>query len=166
MNDKILNKILETGFTTHELRQKIRILKIFISNQLYGVTESTDPELAKLTGWLEGLGPQFFTQFNQANYTSIFAELEKKAETLPNLVIYFAIEPNTKQLASVGSWLRESYGSQFIFDPKYDPSLIAGCALVWKGVYKDYSLKAKIAENRGQILEVIKSTISSTGNLK
>jgi F0F1-type ATP synthase delta subunit len=161
MSDQIINKILETTFTIHDLRQKIRILKNFVGHSLFASQMPLDPEVNNFTSWLEDLGSEFLAQFNQSNYSTLFGEMEKKVESLPNLVIYFAIETTSGQLNSVGKWLRESYGSNFIFDPKYDPSLIAGCAFVWKGVYKDYSLKAKINENHQQILEVIKGTIGS-----
>ena len=52
-------------------------------------------------------------------------------------------------------------GKQFIpgspfqtaFGKIVDPRLIAGAALVWKGVYRDYSLRAKLEQKRQELLE-------------
>jgi len=50
-------------------------------------------------------------------------------------------------------WLRENLDQpRLVFDFKVDPSLIGGCAFVYKGVYKDYSLRARISDNKDKII--------------
>ncbi len=162
MSDQILNTIIENSYTLHELRKRVRILKAFISKKLYGSdTTEMDLEIRTEINWLYQLGDSFFTQFNQSNFSQLFQELEIRINHLSPLIIYFAFEPNIVELNNVGSWLRKNYGPQFIFDHKLDPSLIAGCALVWKGVYRDYSLRSKIEQNRQGIIQVIRASINS-----
>lgn len=163
MVDQVLAKILEQSFSIHELRQRIRVLKSYLAKKFYGSdNQSLDNETAGQINWLYSLGDQFYQQFNPMNFSQIFEQIESKIESLPTLIIYFAFELTPEQSQEVGNYLRKRYGPYFVFDSKHDPSLIAGCALVWKGVYKDYSLRAKIAENHDAILEVIKQTISAT----
>jgi hypothetical protein len=162
MTDQILNTILDSSYTLHELRERVRILKSYLSKQLFGSdTTEDDLDIRAQSAWLNGLGEAFFKQFNQNNFSPTFTEIEAKINHLSPLIIYFAFDVTPTELENVGAWLRRNYGPQFIFDHKYDPTLIAGCALVWKGVYRDYSLKTKIEQNQQEIIGVIRNSINT-----
>lgn len=157
MTGQILEKILEDNFTLSELRHRIHVLRFYLNKRLFGNdTTEFDSQVRVEAGWFYKLGEPFFNQFNKANLSQIFDALEAEVSNLPVLTIYFAFEPGRDELHRIGDFLRKNFGPKFIFDAKFDPTLIAGCAFVWKGGYKDYSLRARVAENRQQILETIK----------
>lgn len=158
MTDQILNTIIESSYTLHELRTRVRVLKAYLGKKVFGSeTDDMDLDIRSEINWLYQLGDQFMSQFNRSNFSEIFTEIENRINHLNPLIIYFAFEPTANELHNVGIWLRKNYGAQFLFDHKYDPTLIGGCALVWKGLYKDYSLKGRIEQNRQAIIEVIRS---------
>ncbi len=70
------------------------------------------------------------------------------------LTIFFVFIPDNSQVEGFGKWLREHLKNpELLFDVKIDSSLIGGCAISYKGVYRDYSLKARIAANKANLME-------------
>ena len=71
-------------------------------------------------------------------------------------MVYTPVIIPDETIPELGQKIRATFGT-VLFELRFDPDLIGGCALVWKGVYKDYSLRAKIAEKHKEILEGFKS---------
>ena len=87
-------------------------------------------------------------------FSKMSEEVDKFIASLSPLTIYFVFMPEEGQVKEIGEWLRKSLNNpRLLFNVKVDPGLIGGCAVVYKGVYKDYSLKAKISENKGKLIE-------------
>lgn len=163
--DPILNSLLETvlkdSFTSNQALKRLRLLKDTLSKQLF--TEK-DPTLSSVadatqTAWLRSLQPDFLKQFNRSNLSPLFIEAESKIKTITPLTIVLPFELPEKETTELGLKLRQQYGKYFLMEIKFDASLIAGPALVWKGVYKDYSLKAKIEARKTEILQILKGSI-------
>ncbi len=155
--NKILEQILTDTYTLRTLKHRVRVLRQYIEQKLY--SPSTQYELApEDLQWLKGLPEQFFKQFNQKDFTAIFEGLEAEISKINPLTIYLAFEPGKEEINSIHSWLRQSLATKVVIETKLDPSLIGGCAMVWNGVYKDYSLKARIQAQRTQILEEFKKS--------
>lgn len=83
-------------------------------------------------------------------------DLENNISKLQVLILYLPFEVNDRIVEQIGQKTRIIFSQLLLLDIKYDPSLIAGCALVWKGILRDYSLKAKIEQEKAQILESFK----------
>jgi hypothetical protein len=152
-NSPILEKILADTYTLSDLHKRIRTLKTYLLKILFQSSEQIDEPLQSERNWLHSLGDEFYKQFNQQNIYPILEELEKELKNINILVMYLPIDPNKSQIDQIGAFLRKNYGDKFILDMKYDPQLIGGCALVWNGIYKDYSLRASIQNNSQKILE-------------
>lgn len=75
---------------------------------------------------------------------------------MPVLLIYIAFEADDQTIYQIGMNLKKSFTSITLFDIKVNPALIAGCALSFGGIYRDYSLKAKIEDKKSEILESFK----------
>ena len=86
----------------------------------------------------------------------IFEDIESQIIKLPIVTIYLTFEPDEATLSQIGQRAKKTFNKLLIFDIKYDPRLIAGAALVCKGVYRDYSLRSKIEEKRLIILNNFK----------
>lgn len=154
MND-ILFTILKDTYTLTQLKHRLRILKSFLLDSFFaGIKANTlpPPDL----NWLKSLPPSFYQQFNKDNVYKIFADLENNIKALQPLVVYLSFETDDSSTSQIGIFARKIFGSMLLLDTKFDPNLIAGVALSFKGIYRDYSLRAKIEERKAEILEEFK----------
>lgn len=158
--NEILNTILKDTFSLAQLKHRIRILKsnllrTFFDNQpshIYeGVLSHQD------LNWLKSLPSDFYQQFNKNNVYQIFSSLDDNSANLPILIMYLTFEPDEATLNLLGLFTRKQFNNpSLMLDIKFDPNLIAGIALVWKGVLRDYSLRLRIESKKSEILEGFK----------
>lgn len=156
MND-ILNTILQNTYTQTQLKHRVRLLKSYIEKTLFTTDGNLkDASLADIN-WLRSLPDAFYKNFNRENIYQKFSEIEPEIEKLSALTLYLSFEPNDEAISYIGELVRKTFANAgLLIDIKIDPLLIAGCALSFKGVYKDYSLRAKIEEKKAQIMENFK----------
>lgn len=157
MND-ILNLMMENTYTLPDLKHRLRILKGYLENQVFGNKDHIfDPEDS---AWLNSLPADLFHQFNKDNLPDIFTTLEQTIDKILPLTLYLSFEPNKEIVSAISAWLRQNLSQKPILEIKFDPGLIGGCALVKDGIYKDYSLKARIEEQKEVILTEFKKYIT------
>lgn len=154
MNDK-LTIILKDTFTLTQLKNRVRTVKTNLLKKFFGGADNLQPEVQDLN-WLSSLPVSFYQQFTKDNVYKIFDDIEKVIQKLPVLTIYLTFEPDTNATYQLGTFARKTYSSSLLLDIKLDVNLIAGCALVWKGVYRDYSLRSKLEGKKAEILENFK----------
>ena len=156
MDNEILQIILQNTFTTLALKHRLRALKNHLEKGLYGAqTNQPSPQDADIQ-YLATLPKDFFVQFTKDNLSSTFAKIEDEINKLPVLTIYLPFETDDVINLQIGSFARRAFGKIIILETKYDPRLIAGCAFSSNGIYKDYSLKARIEERKAEILDSFK----------
>jgi|SRR3989344_3432862 len=154
MENNIFEQILKQSYSLSILKHRIRILKSYLSGYFFnGPKEQFKTEDQN---FLSSLPKDFYSSFNKNNFNEIFSQFDQNISKLPALTIYLAFEPSDEAIERIGTKVRQLFSPNLILDVKYDPRLIAGCALVWGGVYKDYSLKLKIEESKDKILESFK----------
>lgn len=154
MDQDLLAIILKGTYTQTQLKHRVRILKSYIQDVLFAAVSEklNQPDL----DWLRSLPADFYQKFNKDNSMGVFAKLEEDLAKLAVLTIHLPFDADETVQIQLGSFARKTFGQEtLLLDIKYDPSLIAGCALSWKGVYRDYSVKSKIAEKRAEILQSI-----------
>ena len=157
MND-ILSLMLENTYTLPDLKHRMRILKEYLEAQIFGNKDlAFDPEDSK---WLTNLPTDLLSQFNKDNLPSALENLEQQINKLSPLTLYLSFEPDKNTIAAIYFWLRQNLSQKSILEIKFDPSLIGGSALVKDGVYKDYSLRAHIEEQKEIILTEFKKYIT------
>lgn len=165
--NEILNIILKDTYSLSDLKHRLNILKTYIVQNLFGVDQSTQKQPAETDlAWLKSLSPAFFQNFNKDNTYQLMSELDKTINQLKTLTIYVAFEPDSYSLILMGKYVRKTFSQPekttsstnfpILLDIKYDPSQIAGCALVWNGIYKDFSLRSGILDKRQLILDSFK----------
>ncbi|TSC86351.1 MAG: Uncharacterized protein G01um10147_874 [Microgenomates group bacterium Gr01-1014_7] len=152
--NNLLAIILKDTFTLAQLNSRVRVLKSTLLNEFFGgsQTQLTAGEMS----WLSSLPPDAKSKFNKDNVYKIFEEIEKAIKLLPTLTIYLTFEPDEPTIFKIGSFARKLYQPNILLDTKIDMGLIAGCSLVWKGRKKDYSLKSRLDEKKGEVLENFK----------
>lgn len=156
MDNEILQIILQNTFTKLSLKHRLRALKNHLEKGLFGAQLNQPSSTAEDIQYLATLPKDFFVQFTKDNLSSTFAKIEDGINELPVLTIYLPFETDDAINLQIGSFARRAFKKIIILETKYDPSLIAGCAFSWNGIYKDYSLKARIEEKKIEILESFK----------
>lgn len=151
--DYILKIILENTYTKSQLKHRLYILKSYLLQKFFGgPAKITEEDLS----YLKTLPSALFQNFNKSNIYTAFNTLEAQLDKLPSLILYISFESSDQTTSSIAAFARKAFNSSLLLDIKFDPGLIAGVALVWKGVYKDYSLRAKIAEKTTEVSDVFK----------
>lgn len=171
IEEKILNEILKTTYTADSFKKRFQAMRMMLSGQIYsgGREEKKEDEdaqshiehgkketssEAKAQKWLKGFDKNLLDGITSSQFSAMSEHIDHYISTLNPLTIYFVFLPDEDQVAEMGGWLRKSMNNpRLIFNVKVDPNLIGGCAIVYKGVYKDYSLRAKISANKEKLIE-------------
>lgn len=153
--DNILSTILNNTYTLTQLNRRLRVLKAQLLKNLFGGEVISEP-ISDDLNWLKSLPENFLSQFNKDNVYQIFTSIETAITNLQLLTVYLAFEADNTTIEQVGNFARKIFNPSLLLDAKFDPNIIAGAALVWKGVYKDYSLRAKLKEKEGEISQSFK----------
>lgn len=155
MND-FLPIILKDIFSLNQYKTRVRLLKSNLLKTFFGGENEISLSLPQELNWLKSLPEDFYQKFNKDNVYQIFSNLDKEIAKLPTLTILLTFEPDDTILSNLGTFARNMFGLPLMLDIKFDPRLIAGAVLIWKGVYRDYSLRAKIEEKKVVISESFK----------
>lgn len=151
--DNLLNIILKDTYSLSELKARVSSLKAKLLKDFFGTSEDLQPQASQIN-WLNSLPSEVLTNFNKDNVYSVFEDLEKKITTLTPLTIFLSFEPDESSLNSIGQYARMAFNNPtLLLEIKYNPALIAGAALSWKGILRDYSLHSRIEERKLAILE-------------
>lgn len=152
MEEKILDELLKDTYTLEDFRKRYFALKKVVEGDLYHKTD----ELAEESKGelLEGFDKSLIKDLKSGDYSRINEYIEDFMRGTQALSIYFVFVPEDKQIKEIGGWLRNNLKNpRLVFQVKVDPALIGGCAIAYKGVYKDYSLRAKIKDNKTRLIE-------------
>jgi len=155
MSVKLLDQILKETYVKHQALLRLHALKEVTLHRIFSRKAlPKDPSYLtdRTAAWLDSLDQTIYKQFDRNNAYKIFEETEKELKAIPSLIIYLPFELPDDEVNHLGKYLRQDYGKNFLIDILIDPELVAGAAFVWKGDYKDYSLRQKIDENKSQIL--------------
>lgn len=160
MEEKILDKILITTYTLASLKRRLKALKSRLSEHFYGGDTNksmVDEEL----DWLNTYGIQFLPDFQKETFYQSMGKIEAIVNKIKPLTIYLSFDPDEEQIKQIGTKVREIYTEKLVIDIKFDPELIGGSAFIWNGVYKDYSIRNTIKQDRQKLLESFKSFLAA-----
>src|SRR5574337_127534 len=154
--NNILPIIISNTFTLYQLKHRLRVLKAYLLKAFFGGQNTQNPDAHDLA-WLSSLPQDFYKNFNKENVYQLLDELEKGIEKLTVLTVYLPIETTDNVSLQIGSYARKTFQNpNLLLDTKLDPTLIGGPAFSWKGVYKDYSVRAGIEAKKEEILQNFK----------
>lgn len=159
MDQQILETILKNTYTLSQLKHRLKILRIKLSAAFFGEGQQAQSFSPQDNDWLNSLPKELLTAFNNNNFSRLISDIELSISKIEMLTLYLPFETEDEVLKQIGVKSRELFGQNFLLDIKYNPQLIAGCALSWKGLYKDYSVHAKINERRQLIAQNFKRFI-------
>jgi hypothetical protein len=175
-NIDLIKPIIISSITKNQAIRRVRIVKDFTNYILFENSHEGDFKKAlsdyserrqrkHLTNshspedllFVESLGRDYFAKFTAQNVNEIFSNIEEKLNEGKIITLYIAFDIPETELKNIGSWCKNSYGELTLLEISFDPNLIGGCALSYNGVYKDFSLRQKIYDNRIPILESLTS---------
>lgn len=154
--DEIISAILKDTYSLAQLKHRLRILKANLLLTFFGGSEQDSISPADLA-WLKSLPAAFYQKFTRENVYKIFSELDDAALKLNVLTLYLSFDADEGAVSQIGSYGRRTFNAPFLLlDIKKDPALIAGTAISWKGVYRDYSLRSRMALKKNELWEGFK----------
>ncbi len=156
--DNFYKLMLSNTYTYSTMRHRIRLLKAILNNRIFGSKLYINPTPEDIT-WFNSLPQTFLNSINKDNLTEFINHLEISLEKTPVLVVNISFDPTYTAETQIGEFCRKNFSSFQLININYNPSLVAGCALVWNGVSKDYSIKARMAQYRDSIMESFKMTL-------
>lgn len=156
MEDQFLNEILKDTYTFDSFKVRVIALKHLLEDKLYKQQGSKSPKPEET--WLKNFDEQILKTVTSESFSSVFKAIDEFINQIKPLTIYFVFIPDQDQIQEIGTWLRKNLNNpKLIFNVKTDSLLIGGCAIAYKGVYKDLSLRARIHEKRELIIGQFKN---------
>ena len=113
------------------------------------------------TNWLNTYGVQFLSDFQKETFYQSIGKIEQLVSQIKPLTIYISFPADEESIKNIGIKVRETYSQKVVIDLKYDPDLIGGCAFIWNGVYRDYSIRNTLKLDREKLLESFKSFLAA-----
>jgi hypothetical protein len=107
--------------------------------------------------FIESLGFKYLDSFNQSNLNGLFKETEKEIYQTKTLTLFIPFEIPHNEIDHLSSWTKQNFGQDTLLEFKFNPDLIGGCAISYKGVYKDFSIQKKIKEHQKEITDSLNS---------
>lgn len=162
-----LSPFTKNIYTKQEALRNLSLFTDFLTSLLFGgQPQNTKAAIKKFAqnqsdlDWLNSIDENFIAQFNQQNFKSGLQEIEKKLKDSKTILIDLPIDLPKEYITQVGQYLRDKLNLNYFMEIKINPSLIAGAAIGFNGVYKDYSVKGKIADNKTTIINIFKTFLS------
>lgn len=154
MNDGLLTTIFEDIYTYQQYKNRAKFLRETLVRRIFGSKDKDSDLSAHSQGnlWLSKNGGKIFQQFNKDNVYQILGDIDTAAKKLPVLTLYIPADLPDEEIDKLGLHIRNLIGKTILIDIKLNPSLLAGCALVWNGIYKDFSIKEAIDQKKEEIL--------------
>lgn len=155
----LVSLVTSNSFTKSEALRKLRALReLAVASTFGGKTnfEVSDEEKK----WCEKSIQKITKEIKDTNIEEVFADAEERLKNLEDLIIYLPSQFPAEEVKKIGERVRKDH-KPLLLEIKVDPELLAGAAFSYKGVYKDYSLKAKLEEERDHLREKIKKFLIS-----
>ncbi len=67
--------------------------------------------------------------------------LKGEIESLDILTLILSFEPSQSALETLSLFVKKNLGEKIILDVLYDSSILGGAKIIYKGIYRDFSLK-------------------------
>ena len=145
--DTIISKLRLTS----ELKQAHICLEEFTNNYFsHENNANIDAYCSKLPGDLPQLFKELFMQRpsdsqNQTTYKNKIDELVTKLYKCRIVELTLAFKPDNNTIAYFSDWIKKNVGSDVVIDLQFNPSIVGGAQIIYNGMYKDYSIRKKLA---------------------
>lgn len=144
----LFDRIITNTYTVSDLHRRVRLVREYLTATFFakGALPAAREEDQN---WLLSLA---FDGVTKNNLSDVLELLEKQANEIKPLIIFLAITPSQTEIEILGRRIRTDFGANLLIELRLDLMLIAGAALAYKGIYKDYSLRQKLKDNHDALL--------------
>lgn len=160
--EELLTHFLKNTFTKKDISKRLRLLREYFEAGYFTFNESdvtkflltkhaTTDDINAFISW----GDDFYASFTKDTMYDIVNTLTGMVKELPCVVVYIPYEAVPAEVIRLGTWCRSNINEAVVVDLKTDTTLLGGCAFVWKGMYRDYSLRYYMRKRREQITKII-----------
>lgn len=158
-----MNTILANTYTKASLLRRIALFRSFLERKHYSKSgfkrlktffeekAVSDDDAQALQAW-SGV---FTKRLARSTFYKKLETIRKEILALPSVTVYLPFKAEESELTKIGQWFRRHIRKQMMMDVKVDPSLVGGCALVWNGYYRDYSLHRQFKDKKEEINQLI-----------
>lgn len=168
-------QFLVQSFTKLEAIRRFRVLKDFLNYRFFNLEPGIDRAAAfqKFVGeysqtnsranleydiaFVQSLSDQFIDQFTAKTAKTLLTQIEDGIKNAPAVILYVAFELPDPELKRIGQYFKTNFGPEILVDIQFNPALIGGCALSYKGIYRDFSIKQKIEQRQKELLSTLLS---------
>lgn len=170
--DQAISSLLSKTYTKNQALATVRLVKEFLYYLFFDLQLSSQPS-ARIDQFLKNRGlntlpsqetkilisleDDFYKSFNPKNLTAQLKRLEETISSIQEVIVYLPFEVPQEEVERMGQWFKKNLGEESLFNLNLDPTLVGGAALSYKGVYKDYSLKQRVAENKLKVIQMLLS---------
>jgi hypothetical protein len=152
------SEILDRIRTKTEADLLIQEVDLLLSS-LYGAEEGSFEETLKNSVRL-GVASVIRKEISRSDIgkEEFLEGLKKQIGKLNVLRLVIAFEPTESNVNRIHEWVKENIGNSVIPDIVCDQSVLAGAVIIYKGKYKDFSLRRvleKKFEDPGKIFEYL-----------
>lgn len=163
----LLETILTNTYTKADLTHRTNLLRefleyqyftphansnfIFLLNEFFIAKNELRDEFNALMAW----GQDFISLFTRENMYAGLKEISDGIAKLPTVTLFLPFIPPIYEVPKLCGWFRGNVGGDVLVDIKNNQELIGGCAVVWKGVYRDFSLRYYMSLRKEAITKVV-----------
>jgi len=139
--------LLDIVVTTEDREECIALI-----DQLLSLIYTNDSSLLSfLHSDIPEIFSKFFLNYLQTTVDSqskerILRKLRDEVSHLEKISITVAFRPSRNSLEKMASQVRKQYGSNMVMEVHYNPEIIAGAEIVYKGIYRDVTSRKKLDE--------------------
>lgn len=149
----LFTAIIADTFTIQSLHKRIALLKVYFEAKFFSGAAKIPENIEENDKiWLEKIIKEIEKKITKDNLAQTISQLEEQSAKIKPLSLFVPLIIPALELEKLGKRVRADFGEKLVLDIRLDPLVIAGAAVAFKGVYKDYSVAQKIKDNRETIL--------------
>ncbi len=104
---------------------------------------------------LRSFNQDFFNQFDPKSAAAKLESLKQTVDQTDPIILHIPFEMPREETKKVGLWIKENINPVYLLEIRFDPSMVAGCMISFKGTSKDYSIRKKIEDNQVQVNQIL-----------
>ncbi len=155
----LLQIIAQQTYTLSDLKRRARVLKEYLDKKAYGGALEIQ-SLEEDKTWIASID-SLVSQIDPKSVNKEISTLNDAIAKLTPITVYLAFEMPAAEMTKLTTEIRTILKSPTAFlDIKKDPNLLGGIAFVYKGVYKDYSLRKVVEDQKEVVLGEMRRYVS------
>jgi hypothetical protein len=163
----ILDHLLEKTYTKTSLMRRSRLLKEMMNFHIFYLKEAStlqpsldqyfihNPQSALEQGFLLSM-LQPLSSITHTTVNDFFQLLDDTSKHVQSVILYVPFLIPELAQEEIGTWFKHNLGNHFVYEINLDPELIGGCAISYRGVHRDQSLRSRIIAQQSEILKSLR----------